>query len=336
MMAGMGWIVAFGLGLLVQDPPKTEPPKSVASILEVHDRALIRALDEYARANPKAIDVDQAYITLFDKALDHDWFAEAEPIARRYLAERPEGPSRPVAQLIGLLARARDGQFAEALAGYQGLLAGLDRDDQDEFASQVADSLVKLAIEAADHETARKTLDALIARFPKSEAVRQKAPLARDRLNLIGQSAPAAALASDIQGKPLRLTDYRGKYVLVDFWASFCAPWVGDLARLQAVHAKYQPRGLEIIGVSLDDTREEVVDFVKARKVPWRQIHAATSGDDLVAAFKVGALPASFLIDPQGKITRLDLRGDTLETAIAPLLDAARTTAKPAPAPARR
>lgn len=331
-----GWIVVVGLGLAFQDPKPESPPKGVAAILEAHDRALIRALDEYARANPKANDIDQAFLTLFERALDHDWFAETEPIARRYLDERPDGPSKPVAQLIGLLSRARSGKFAEALLGYQELLAGLDRDDQDEFASQVADSLVKLAIDAADHETARKALDALIGRFPRSEAVGRKAPTARARLDLVGRSAPALASASDIQGKPVRLADYRGKYVLVDFWATFCAPWVGDLAELQAAHAKYKDRGFDILGVSLDDTREEVVDFAKARKIAWRQVHAATSGDDLVAAFKVGAVPASFLVDPQGKVIRLDLRGDDIDAVLASLLDPARTSSKPAPTPARR
>lgn len=326
----LGPILTLALGLAAQDPAPA-PTKTVATILEAHDRALIAALDEYTRANPKAADIDQAYLTLFDKSLDHDWFATTEPIARRYLAERPDGPSRPVAQLVALLARAQAGQFAEALAGYRSLLDGLDRDDQDEFASQVADSLVKLAIAAADHETASKTLDALIARFPKSEAVGRKAPTARARLNLVGQSAPAPALASDTQGKPLRLADYRGKYVLVDFWASFCAPWVGDLTRLQAIHTKYKDRGFDIIGVSLDDTREEVLDFATARKIPWRQFHAATSGDDLVAAFQVSAIPASFLIDPHGKIVRLDLQGDDLDKTLGSLLNPAQTTARPTP-----
>ncbi|MFO0960464.1 MAG: TlpA disulfide reductase family protein [Isosphaeraceae bacterium] len=200
----------------------------------------------------------------------------------------------------------------------------------------MADSLVKLAIESNEYDTARKALDALIGRFPRSEIVGRKAPTARARLDLVGQSAPAPTLASDIQGKPLKLADYRGKYVLVDFWATFCAPWVGDLAKLQAAHAKFKDRGFEIVGVSLDETREEVVDYAKARKIAWRQVHSATSGDDLVAAFKVGALPSSFLIDPQGKVIRLDLRGGDLDAVLASLLDPARTTAKPAAAPARR
>ena len=72
--------------------------------------------------------------------------------------------------------------------------------------------------------------------------------------------------------------------------------------------------------MSLDETRAAVVDFVKVRKLPWPQLHNATSGADLVEAFGVGSIPAAYLIDPEGTIIRLDPRGQALETAIAKLI----------------
>src|SRR4051794_3178428 len=69
-----------------------EPPRSsVAEIQAKHDRALIRDLVDYLRKNPKADDLEQAYMAIFNKAIDHDWFTEHEELAKRYLAETPEG-----------------------------------------------------------------------------------------------------------------------------------------------------------------------------------------------------------------------------------------------------
>ena len=75
---------------------------------------------------------------------------------------------------------------------------------------------------------------------------------------------------------------------------------MAELPRLQAAYAKYHDLGFEIVGVSLDETKSAVTDFVKARNLPWRQIHNASSEADLVEAFGVTTIPATFLIDPQG------------------------------------
>ncbi len=75
----------------------------------------------------------------------------------------------------------------------------------------------------------------------------------------------------------------------------------------------YHDAGFEIIGVSLDESKTAVVDFAKVRKLPWPQIHNASSTVDLVEAFGVGSIPATYLIDPEGTVIRLDLRGKALE-----------------------
>ena len=69
----------------------------------------------------------------------------------------------------------------------------------------------------------------------------------------------------------------RGKYVLVDFWATWCAPCVGELPRIQEAYRKYHDAGFEVLSVSLDETRIAVADFVKVRKLPWPQLHNSTA-----------------------------------------------------------
>lgn len=107
---------------------------------------------------------------------------------------------------------------------------------------------------------------------------------------------------------------------VVDFWATWCAPCLAELPRVQAAHAKYRGKGFEVVAVSLDETKEPVVDFVRARKLPWTQVHNASASGDLVGAFGVNTIPATFLIDPKGVVIRLDLRGAALDKALESLI----------------
>ncbi len=89
-----------------------DEPRSVSEIQATHDRALIRDLVAYLGKTPKPDDIDQAYLTLFNKVIEHDWFVDNEAIARSYLKEYPDGPVRPLAQIIATMGRARRGRSA--------------------------------------------------------------------------------------------------------------------------------------------------------------------------------------------------------------------------------
>lgn len=298
---------------------QTAPTESVAEIQNRHDRALVRELGEYLIRNPKAEDRDQAYAALFNKAIEHDWFAENQEAAERYLKDDPEGPVRALAQIIAVMAKAQAKQFPDALARYQELIQGLNAAEQEEFAVSFSETFAISAVVAGEVDVAAQVYQSLAAKFPESAAVRQKAETELARLARVGRPAPNVE-AQDLEGKTVRLADFRGKFVLVDFWATWCTPNLVELPRLQEAHRKYHGAGFEIVSVSLDDTRTAVVDFVKARKIPWVQLHNATAGVDLIDAFGVGSIPASYLVDPQGNVVRLDLRGGALDEALAKLI----------------
>jgi peroxiredoxin len=297
------------------DPPAT----SVAEIQAKHDRAFIRDLTEYLRRYPRADDRDQAYAALFNKAIEHDWFAETEELSRQYLERDPDGPVKALAQIILTMARTQAGQFDRALAQYRDLIQGLDAHDQEEFAASFSETLAQAAIAAGEVGVARQVYGMLLSRFGESANLRQKVEGELKRLDQVGKPAPAV-VADDIQGQPVRLAAYRGRYVLVDFWATWCGPCIAELPRLQAAYQSYHDAGFEIIGVSLDESKQAVVDFAKARRLPWRQIHNASGTADLVDAFGVRSIPATYLIDPEGTILRLDLRVKALEETLRQLL----------------
>jgi peroxiredoxin len=325
-------LVLFG-GLLSLSaaavPAHAEGPAypSVAELQNAHDRTLIRDLLAYIAAKPKAEDVDHAYMTVFDKAIEHDWFVEHEEPARRYLAEYPDGAVHSLAQIVATMARAQAGQFGEALKQFQALMAGLGKPEQEEFAAHFADSLAHAATAAGAYDVARQVYESLLQRYGESPTLRQKIKDDLNRLAMIGKSAPNVVV-KDIKGDTFRLDDLRGRYVLVDFWATWAAPCVAELPRVQAAYARYREAGFEVVGVSLDETKSAVLDFIRTRNLPWRQIHNPSCGGDLVEAFGVGTIPASFLIDPQGTIVRLELAGPALDQALAQLIKGAAALPK--------
>ncbi len=304
-----------------QDP---KAPTSVAKIMEARDRALVRELDEYTRGNPKAEDLDLAYFTIFDRALEHDWYAEVEPIATRYLAEKPEGPSGPVARFTRAMTRAKSGKFADGLAEVKLLLNGMDGQEENAFATSACTTFAGTAIDAGEHGIAAQAYDALGAAFPKAEEVRFLVTEAKARLDLVGKAVPVLSACDDVQGKAVRLGEYRGKWLLLDFWSASGSHWVENLPALQTAHAKLKTQGLEILGVNMGETREEINDFVQTRKVAWRQVQGASASAETFAPLHITTLPANVLIDPSGKIVRLDVRPANLEAVLKGLLETSR------------
>jgi thiol-disulfide isomerase/thioredoxin len=295
--------------VIAADPPK--PAESVASLLESHDRTLVRDLTTYIENHRDAEDLDQAYLSLFERAIEHDWFLDNEAAAKRYLREKPDGAVRPMAQIVATMARAEAGQFEDALTNYRELMRGLTREEQQEFAANFADSLAESATRAGEFKAAREVYEILLIRF-SNPALRNKVRDDLARLDMVGKPAPTV-IVKDLEGQTLRLSDLKGKYVLIDFWATWCAPCVAETPRLKQLYETYHDKGFEIVGVSLDETLTPLKDFVKARKIPWPQAHNLTCGSDLQGAFDVNTIPATFLVGPDGNVERLELRGESLE-----------------------
>jgi peroxiredoxin len=122
----------------------------------------------------------------------------------------------------------------------------------------------------------------------------------------------------DLEGKPLSLANYKGKVVLIDFWATWCGPCVAELPHVQEAYEKHHANGFEIIGISLDQDREKLTSFIEKKKMTWPQFFDGQGWEnDLAGKYGIRSIPATFLVDGQGKIIGKNLRGDALETAVA-------------------
>ena len=303
----------------------------VSQILTAHDRSLTRSLRVYIEKNPKAEDLDQAYLNLFEVAIKNDWFTENEDVARDYLAKRPRGSVRSMSQIVSTMARAQAGQFDQALAAFTDLVGGLESSEQLDFASNFADSLATEASVAGEFESARKIYSILSQKFPTDTDLQDHVQDLLERLDRVGKPSPIEQVV-DIAGTPIDFKSLRGKYVLIDFWATWCAPCQADLPVLEEAYAKHKDQGFEIVSVSLDETSEAVSDYVRQRKISWPQVHNGSSGKDMVDAFAVGAIPANVLLGPDGRVVRLDLRGKNLSRTLDTLL---KSGEKPQNRPAR-
>jgi peroxiredoxin len=133
----------------------------------------------------------------------------------------------------------------------------------------------------------------------------------------IGAKAPPLA-AKTLEGKPLSLEDYRGKYVLLDFWATWCGPCVAEMPKMQDVQAAFGPDDrFVIIGLSLDREVKAAQSFVKDRGLAWVQAFVGDeAGEKVLADYGVSSIPVTFLIGPDGRVIARGMRGDVIKDAV--------------------
>jgi thiol-disulfide isomerase/thioredoxin len=213
----------------------------------------------------------------------------------------------------------------------------IEKDKSRQTLQMVSQLGTELEYGLAKYATALKLYEVLEANYKDSkdkdlvEFVTKTTEAARKRIGLVGKPLAVTGVTTD--GKPFDFASYKGKYVLVDFWATWCGPCLAELPNVKRNYNAYHSKGFDVIGISLDDDLGQLKDFLKLQGPPWKTVvcqelfdkktldeGSGMSANPLAADNGVHAIPFVVLLDKEGKVDSLHLRGPKLAARLKELL----------------
>ena len=221
-------------------------------------------------------------------------------------AGRPEGALPLIPRVAAMLQAAPEDPAVAELA--IGMATTLARMPGGEPAAAAAFEAFLPAIETSSNPAVRNLAD-------------EVAGTAR-QLMLPGR--PMQITGTLLSGEPFDQRSLAGKVVLVDFWATWCGPCVAEIGNLREQYAKWHDRGFEVVGVSLDEDRQTLEQFVRAKQIPWPILYEEPGGrgwqHPLATYYGITGIPTVVLIGRDGNVVTLDARGKKLAAALEKLL----------------
>ena len=178
----------------------------------------------------------------------------------------------------------------------------------------------KLEEQAPENRRVARKLAELHEMLGNAELAKEYMEKAEPVLALLGKTVPDFS-ATDLDGNPISLQEYRGKVVLLDFWAVWCGPCLREMPNVKQVYDTYKDQGFDIIGVSLDTDETRLRDYLKENEIPWRQICSGQGWQSpLAQQYGINSIPAPWLIDRDGKLITHRARGSKLEQLVVKAL----------------
>lgn len=343
-------LLALGASAPVQTQAQAPPPAvgvdgAVRAIDEEYNAKLLGLerdrLDRLQRlaAERRPKEAAAVYEQLFRLAIANNLFVDAEPAADAVIkADSPSPTTRALARMVKLIAECDRGAYDQSLTDLGAILAKADKAAEAGAAPSVAlaaDELIQICdayyqrlVQAGRFDVARKAFQLAVDHAGRP-AVKSFLEGRLARLKLIGE--PAAPIQGvDLDGKPFRLADVKGKAVLVVFWATWCLPNAAETEWLQQAYEKYHPQGLEIVGVNLDLMQDDapklesllpnIRRFVFDYNVRWPTLVNGPADGDVAKAYGITEIPANVLIGRDGKLAAIDLTRTNFESTVAKLI----------------
>ena len=188
-------------------------------------------------------------------------------------------------------------------------------------------------------ETVESVIRQLEAKYPNYEPLMRfkqdrEENLAQQARLAEGQIAPSFSYPTPDGKKQLGPQDFKGKILVLDFWASWCGPCRKEIPALKEAYIRYQAQGVEFLSVSIDKDYSDWQKALKEEAMPWLQVQAPKAGTDVMKLYQFSGIPYILVIDKEGRIKGKNLRGRALTEKIQELLDGKEVVKKSIALPA--
>ena len=257
---------------------------------------LIEKSKGFIDENSKYKDVDEVYYILGTTLVQFDRVEEAIEVLDELIRYYPLAPSIGKGMLTLGLAYDKADQHGKADKVYYELV-NHSKHDNSKYAA-----------------TAQKLLETDIT---DRQGALEGLANSSSPSNFIGQTAMDFQV-KDLNGQPLSIDQFRGKVVLLDFWATWCGPCLQEMPNVKQTYAKYKNQNFEIIGISLDRSKAPLESYIEKEGIRWPNYYDSTR--QVSNMYQVSSIPSTFLIDGDGLIRKTNLRGSALESAVAQLV----------------
>jgi len=189
--------------------------------------------------------------------------------------------------------------------------------------SYVAPIAIIRILQSSENATVADNLYKLLSKDVKNSTLAKYVgeQLELAKINPIG-SQIADFTQADTAGRPVKISSLRGKYVLIDFWASWCRPCRMENPNVVAAFNKYHEKNFTVLGVSLDQAKDAWLNAIHMDGLTWTHVSDLKGwGNQVASLFKVTSIPQNILIDPKGKIIAKNLRGEALNDKLSSILN---------------
>ena len=263
-------------------------------------KMLIQKSRAFIAEHPKYKRIDQVYY-IFGHALTKVGQPEEAVKAYQQLVENyPKATYFALALLEMGLAYDRLGQHDKADAAYHRLI------EHPKYGSRASAKTAKRLLALQKEERTGE--------IPESPSYRGQPDA------LVGKKAMDFNV-KDLDGNDLSLEKYRGNVILLDFWAVWCKPCIAEMPNVKGVYEKHKDANFQIIGISLDQSREKLIGYLEKEGITWPQFFDGNGWENWVAQmYGINSIPRMYLIDGDGIIRKANVRGPALEPAVAELV----------------